>query len=41
MDHICFVSHRRDRGVIFGLRGPNGELPIAGVKLAGATAIGK
>ena len=30
----------RDRGAIFGLRGPNAELPIGGGKLAGATTIG-
>ena len=30
----------RDRGAIFGLRGPNAELPIGGGKLSGATTIG-
>ena len=30
----------RDRGAIFGYRGPNAKLPIGGEELAGATAIG-
>ena len=40
---MCLYSPKRldwDRAAIFGLRGPNAELPIAGGELARARAIG-
>ena len=38
--HSSIIVNSRDRGAIFGLRGPNAELPIVGGELAGTTAIG-